>query len=95
MPDERELAHAIIALADSASGIGGALREVIAGSGETNRILAAIHDQNGRILDQMEHFTRQQSDSEREIRVLKSTVKRHDESLVAIQQAIGLPLPAE
>lgn len=84
MSDElRQLATAIVALAESNQGIGGALREQIAihveadkrsaaAQGETNAFLAKISHQNAQILEQLEMSAERHRDSEREIRVVKS-----------------------
>ncbi len=89
--DIRQLAHAIVALADSNAGIGGALREHAAKADETNRILGAIHDQNAEILSQMKTFNQRAYESEREIRVIKL---EHGKRFARIESHIGLP-PAE
>jgi predicted house-cleaning NTP pyrophosphatase (Maf/HAM1 superfamily) len=88
--DIRQLAHAIVALADSNAGIGGSLREQAANQAETNRILASIHDQNAEILSQMKTFNQRASESEREIRVIKLD---HGKRFARIESHIGLPPP--
>lgn len=91
MSDElRQLAHAIKALAESNQGIGGVLREEVAGRIETNRILALIHDQNATMLDEMRMFNRRALESERLIRVLQSELKSHDQRIVTLESTAGL-----
>lgn len=86
----RQLAHAIKALAESNQGIGGVLREEVAGRIETNRILALIHDQNAMMLDEMRMFNRRALESERLIRVLQSELKSHDQRIVTLESTAGL-----
>ena len=98
----RELAHAIVALAESNQGIGGVLREVVAMSREQVRVLGLIHDQNATIADEMRMMNERHSSSERrhsssegKIRVLESSVKLHDQRFIPIEEALGLAHPAE
>jgi hypothetical protein len=98
MSDEitRMVAHAIVALAESAQGLGGALREQIANSAETNRILASIHDQNTRMEEEMKMLNGRHSSSERLVRVLQVDVKDIREELARHGERIEeLEGPAE
>lgn len=85
------LAHAVKALAESNLGIGNVLREVVAGSHETNRILAGIFDQNAEILSQMEKINGRQADSEKNIRVIESVQRAHGQHIKRLEVQAGVP----
>lgn len=91
--DIRQLATAIVALADSQHEIGAALREENASRGETNRILAGIYDQNEQILEQIRLSNDRHRDSEKKLRAHEQKLSVHTEHLVTIGQAIGIPYP--
>lgn len=100
MSDDADLSHAIIALAKASAEIGVIFRGFVQQQDddtkarhETNRWLAKIHDQNGSILTQMGEMAHAARESEREMRVVKSTVKSHAAYLVEVGKAIGLPAP--
>lgn len=86
----RQLATAIKALAESNQGIGGVVREQVASQNETNRVLGLIHDQNAEILKHMETFGVRQRDSERHLRVVQSSLKKHGERLERVEAALGI-----
>jgi hypothetical protein len=87
----RMLAHATKALAESNLGLGNVLREVVVSSGETNRILAAIHDQNAEILSQLEKSNGRQLESEKAIRVVQSTQTTHGRHIKRLEIQAGIP----
>ena len=89
--EQRMLAHAVKALAESNLGIGNVLREVVAGSQETNRILAGIYDQNAEILSQMEKINGRQADSEKQSRVVQSTQNTHGRHIKRLEIQAGIP----
>lgn len=96
MADElKQLATAIVALAESNQGIGGALREQMAIQSETNRVLGLIHDQNASILEQVKLSNDRHRDSERAILKVKSVVQDHGERLAKVESAVGLSAPPE
>ena len=88
----RILAHAVKALADSNLGQGNVLRESLVTAQETNRILGLIHDQNADILGQMEMLNKRQGESEREFRVLRSTVSTHAQHIKRLEAQGGIPV---
>ena len=89
----RQLATAIVALADAQHETVAALREENASRGETNRILASIHDQNEQILEQMKLSNDRHSTSERKLRAHEQKLTVHTEHLVTIGEALGIPYP--
>lgn len=85
--DIRQLATAVVSLAESNQGIGGILREWAATQAETNRILGRIHDQNATLLGHVEEMATAQRESDRAIRLLKS---QHGRRLDKIEQVVGI-----
>ncbi len=102
MSDElRQLATAIVALAESNQGIGGALREQIAihveadkrsavAQGETNAFLAKISQQNALILEQLENSSVRHRDSERKLRAVELAVGKNDARLIKVEKHLGI-----
>lgn len=85
------LAHAVKALAEAHLGMGDVLRQMVAGSLETNRILGLIHDQNAHIAERLDAMGARHSESEKAIRVVQSTQHTHAQHIARLEAQAGIP----
>ena len=85
------LAHAVKALAEAHMGMGNVLREMVAGSQETNRILGLIHDQNAHIVERLDAMNDRHTESEKAIRVVQTALSTHAQHLKRVEAKVGIP----